>query len=78
MPELDRLFRPEIQQMQPYVPGEQPQGGKFIKLNTNENPYPPSQRVNAALASAAASRLERYPDPLGTAFRVRAAEVLGV
>ncbi|MCC7335782.1 MAG: histidinol-phosphate transaminase [Pirellulaceae bacterium] len=78
MPELDRLFRPEIQQMQPYVPGEQPQGGKFIKLNTNENPYPPSQRVVAALASAAASRLERYPDPLGTAFRVRAAEVLGV
>ena len=78
MSELDRLFRPEIQQMQPYVPGEQPQGGKFIKLNTNENPYPPSPRVNAALASAAASRLERYPDPLGTAFRVRAAEVLGV
>ncbi|MCA9161215.1 MAG: histidinol-phosphate transaminase, partial [Planctomycetales bacterium] len=78
MSELDRLFRPEIQQMQPYIPGEQPQGGKFIKLNTNENPYPPSQRVNAALASAATSRLERYPDPLGTAFRVRAAEVLGV
>ncbi len=78
MSELDRLFRPEIQQMQPYVPGEQPQGGKFIKLNTNENPYPPSQRVNAALASAAAARLERYPDPLGTAFRVRAAQVLGV
>lgn len=76
--QLNRLFRPEIQHMQAYVPGEQPQGGKFIKLNTNENPYPPSPRVNAAIASAAAARLERYPDPLGTAFRVRAAEVLGV
>lgn len=75
---LNGLFRPEIRQMQPYVPGEQPQGGKAIKLNTNENPYPPSPRVNAAIASAAVARLERYPDPLGTAFRVRAAEVLGV
>ncbi len=33
-------FRPEIEQMAGYTPGEQPQGGKFIKLNTNENPYP--------------------------------------
>ncbi len=74
----DRLFRAEIQAMQPYVPGEQPQGGKFIKLNTNENPYPPSPRVITAIQEAAASRLERYPDPLGTAFRVRAAEILGV
>ena len=64
--------------MQPYVPGEQPQGGKFIKLNTNENPYPPSPKVIAAIQEAAAARLERYPDPLGTAFRIRAAEVLGV
>jgi histidinol-phosphate aminotransferase len=75
---IEKLFRPEIQSMQPYVPGEQPQGGKFIKLNTNENPYPPSPKVIAAIQEAAAARLERYPDPLGTAFRVRAAEVLGV
>jgi histidinol-phosphate aminotransferase len=64
--------------MQPYVPGEQPQGGKFIKLNTNENPYPPSPKVVAAIQEAAAAHMERYPDPLGTAFRVRAAEILGV
>ncbi len=76
--DLDQLFRRDVQQMSPYVPGEQPQGGKFIKLNTNENPYPPSPRVVAAIHEAALSRLERYPDPLGTAFRVRAAEVLGV
>ena len=75
---LTRLFRPEIQAMQPYVPGEQPQGGKFIKLNTNENPYPPSPKVAVAIQEAATVRLERYPDPLGTAFRIRAAEVLGV
>jgi histidinol-phosphate aminotransferase len=74
----DHLFRDEIRQMQPYVPGEQPQGGKFIKLNTNENPYPPSPKVVAAIQETAAARLERYPDPLGTAFRTRAAEVLGV
>ena len=64
--------------MQAYAPGQQPQGGKFIKLNTNENPYPPSPKVITAIQEAAAARLERYPDPLGTAFRVRAAEVLGV
>ena len=75
---LARLFRPEIQALQGYVPGEQPQGGKFIKLNTNENPYPPSPKVAVAIQEAASARLERYPDPLGTAFRIRAAEVLGV
>lgn len=64
--------------MAPYIPGEQPQGGKFIKLNTNENPYPPSPKVVAALQQVAGDRLERYPDSLGTAFRLRAAEVLGV
>ena len=74
----DSLFRAEVQQMSPYVPGEQPQGGKFIKLNTNENPYPPSPKVIRSIQESAAARLERYPDPLGTAFRVRAAEVLGV
>lgn len=77
MTDLEQLFRSDIQQMSPYVPGEQPQGGKFIKLNTNENPYPPSPKVITAIQEAATG-LARYPDPLGTAFRVRAAEVLGV
>lgn len=76
--DLEKLFRPELREMAPYVPGEQPQGGKFIKLNTNENPYPPSLKVVAAIQAAAGSRLERYPDPLGTAFRLRAGEILGV
>ena len=75
---FDRLFRDNIREMAAYVPGEQPQGGKFIKLNTNENPYPPSQKVIEAIQSAASAGLQRYPDPLGTAFRLRAATVLGV
>ncbi len=72
------MFRPEIQAMSGYVPGEQPQFGKFIKLNTNENPYPPSERAIQAIQDAAGPALSRYPDPLATAFRIRAAEVLGV
>lgn len=71
------MFRPEVIAMSPYIPGEQPQTGKAIKLNTNENPYPPSPKVAEAI-SVAATRLERYPDPLGTAFRIAAAGVLNV
>lgn len=61
-----------------YVPGEQPSGGKFIKLNTNENPYPCSPQVKAAIGRACQAGLQRYPDPLATAFRVRAGQLLGV
>ena len=71
-------FRPEIEQMAGYVPGEQPQAGKFIKLNTNENPYPPSPAVKLAIAAVVERGLGRYPDPMATAFRRRAGEVLGV
>jgi len=74
---VQNMIRPAIAAMSPYIPGEQPQGGKFIKLNTNENPYPPHPDVAEAIAAAARDRLERYPDPLGTAFRIRAGEVLG-
>jgi histidinol-phosphate aminotransferase len=73
------LVRPDIAALNGYVPGEQPQSGKWIKLNTNENPYPPSPAVARAIAAAAAGRsLAKYPDPLATVFRMRAAEVLGV
>ena len=73
------LVRPEIAALAGYVPGEQPQGGKWIKLNTNENPYPPSPAVARAIVATTAGRtLAKYPDPLATVFRMRAAEVLGV
>ncbi|MBS0210636.1 MAG: histidinol-phosphate transaminase [Planctomycetes bacterium] len=71
-------FRPEIEQMSAYMPGEQPQGGKFIKLNTNENPYPCSPAVVQAIVAKATAGLERYPDPMANTFRQRAGEVLGV
>jgi histidinol-phosphate aminotransferase len=74
-------LRGNIRAMAGYVPGEQPQTGTFIKLNTNENPYPPSPRVIAALQAALtgpADRLRKYPDPTGTAFRKSAGHVLGV
>ncbi|MBM4022288.1 MAG: histidinol-phosphate transaminase [Planctomycetes bacterium] len=73
------LVRPTIAALAGYVPGEQPQSGKWIKLNTNENPYPPSPAVARAVAATAAGRtLAKYPDPLATVFRMRAAELLGV
>ena len=71
-------FRPEIDAMPGYMPGEQPQGGKFIKLNTNENPYPPSPAVAARSRRCSNAGLGKYPDPLASAFRRRAGEVLGV
>lgn len=71
-------FRPEIEAIAGYKPGEQPQGGKFIKLNTNENPYPASPKVAEAIRQRLDQGLEKYPDPIGSAFRIRAAEVLGV
>ncbi|MEQ8791633.1 MAG: histidinol-phosphate transaminase [Pirellulaceae bacterium] len=72
------MVRPNILAMSGYVPGEQPQAGKFIKLNTNENPYPPSPAVNRAIVAALEQGLVRYPDPTAASFRLRAAEVLGV
>lgn len=70
-------FRPEIEAAAGYVPGEQPQGGEFIKLNTNENPYPPSPAVGLAIADAV-RRLRKYPDSMAGEFRRCAAELLGV
>ncbi len=73
------FLRPNIRAMAGYTPGEQPRGGPVLKLNTNENPYPPSPRVMEALREAiTADRLRKYPDPVGTAFRQTAACVLDV
>lgn len=56
-------------QLVPYVPGEQPRVPDLVKLNTNENPYPPSPRVIAAIESAARQGLQLYPDPESLALR---------
>lgn len=63
------LVRPNVDRIEGYVPGEQPQDGGWVKLNTNENPYPPSPRVVEAIERAARGPLNKYPDPLSTAFR---------
>ena len=72
------LFRPAVDRLEGYVPGEQPQESGWIKLNTNENPYPPSPRVVAAIQAAAEGRLNVYPDPLATRFRKLAGDLFGV
>jgi histidinol-phosphate aminotransferase len=73
-------LRANIHAMAGYVPGEQPREGDFIKLNTNENPFPPSPKVLEAIRNVLRDghRLRKYPDPLGTTFRQTAGRVLGI
>lgn len=76
---MNAYLRPNIRAMAGYTPGEQPRANEFIKLNTNENPYPPSPRVLEAIrATLTGDNLRKYPDPLGKAFRQTAARVLGI
>ncbi|MCP3476848.1 histidinol-phosphate transaminase [Bradyrhizobium sp. CCGUVB1N3] len=65
---MSRFWSPVVHNLSPYVPGEQPKQDGVVKLNTNENPYPPSPRVLAAIASAA-ERLRLYPDPRASRLR---------
>jgi histidinol-phosphate aminotransferase len=71
-------FLPHIARMQGYVPGEQPREGGFIKLNTNENPYPPSPLVAERLRAACGDDLRLYPDPEARGVRDRLAALFGV
>lgn len=78
---MTNLVRDDIAQAEGYAPGEQPSDTTTIKLNTNENPYPPSPKALDAIANIAASGAElvrRYPDPTGRAFREEAAKLHGV
>jgi len=58
------MLTKRIKRLSPYVPGEQPQDRSYIKLNTNENPYPPTPLIGPFLKSFEIERLRRYPDPL--------------
>ena len=71
-------IRKNIAEMPGYVPGEQPQAGTFIKLNTNECPYKPSERIAAACQAAIERGLNRYPDPMANSFRRAASGIFGV
>ncbi|MDP7637674.1 MAG: histidinol-phosphate transaminase [Phycisphaerae bacterium] len=71
-------FRDNIDSLSPYVPGEQPGADeKVIKLNTNENPYPPSPAAMEVVRRLAGDLLRRYPNPCAREFRAAAAHVLG-
>lgn len=67
-----------VHTLEPYVPGEQPQVMDLIKLNTNENPYPPSPKVAAALAKERLDELRLYPDPNSRALKQAIAGHYGV
>jgi histidinol-phosphate aminotransferase len=76
---MSSFFRPAIDAMAGYVPGEQPKPGtKIIKLNTNENPYPPSPQAMAVLHQMDGEWLRRYPDPYSRDFCAAVSDALGV
>ncbi len=66
-----------VQALEAYTPGEQPKDPAIVKLNTNENPYPPSPKVAEQLKTFDYARLRLYPDPLFMALRARLAEIHG-
>ena len=71
-------FREYIRKGEPYVPGEQPQNSRVVKLNTNENPYPPSPEVLKAIEGVSLVSLKLYPDPDCTLLRHTLAAHFGV
>ena len=74
---MSRYFTHELSALEPYTPGEQPQNRQYIKLNTNESPYPPAPGVARAVAQAA-EKLPLYPDPESGALIRAAADWFGV
>ena len=70
-------LNPHIANLAPYVPGEQPQDKKYIKLNTNENPYPPAPGVEDVIRNFDFNAARKYPDPLSTKLREAIAERFG-
>jgi histidinol-phosphate aminotransferase len=74
---LQTLIRPLVRGLHPYVPGEQPKIKGLIKLNTNENPYPPSPKVLAATRAAVDGRLRLYPNPTAQLLRDKLARLHG-
>ena len=75
---MKEFWSGRIRSLTPYTPGEQPKNRKFIKLNTNENPYPPSPRVLEAITANNGEALRLYPDPEATQLRDALASRYGV
>ena len=75
---MTRFWTDTVSRLTPYVPGEQRAGDDIIKLNTNENPYPPSPQVMQAIHALGGDQLRRYPDPESVALRRSLASYHGV
>jgi histidinol-phosphate aminotransferase len=77
MAKKNPLIRPLVHDLHAYVPGEQPKIKGLIKLNTNENPYPPSPKVLRAVQAAVDGRLRLYPNPTAEKLRAKLAKLHG-
>ena len=75
---MSRFMSPRFAGLEAYTPGEQPQDQQYVKLNTNESPYPPSPAVVAAISAEEVSRLNLYPDPTGRVLKEKLAALYGV
>src|SRR5208282_664167 len=77
MPKPVQYARSLVRRLRPYVPGEQPRIKGLVKLNTNENPYPPSPKVLRAIKNAVDGRLRLYPNPNAEKLRAKLAKLHG-
>ena len=75
---MSRFLNEKFSSLEAYTPGEQPKDMKYIKLNTNESPFPPSKSVIDAVNSEEVSKLRLYPDPEGSELKSAIAELYGV
>ena len=75
---MSRFWSPVVQTLTPYIPGEQPQMQRLVKLNTNESPYGPSPKALAAIDEQVTDDLRLYPDPEGTALKKAIADLHGL
>jgi histidinol-phosphate aminotransferase len=75
---MSRFWSPVVQTLTPYVPGEQPQMQRLVKLNTNESPYGPSPKAIAAISTQNNADLRLYPDPEGTDLKKAIAKLHGL
>lgn len=76
--QLSQYWSPVVHSLTPYVPGEQPKLNRLIKLNTNENPYPPSEQVLAAIQAETSGALKLYPDPNADRLKQAIGDYYGV
>ena len=75
---MSRFLSQHFTSLKAYTPGEQPQDMQYVKLNTNESPFPPSPEVLAAVSEAEVSKLNLYPDPECRVLRGKIADLYGV